>query len=147
MLSFITYDDEHHRVAIVALPGLKPKDRQTSGLEHFSFTYPNLDDLLQAYQQRKEIGISPVWCVNHGPTVSMYYRDPDGNNLETQIDTFDTAEQATAFLMSEEFEENPYGVDFDPEEFAEKLKAGVPAKELKKRPRIGPRDLDTIPIV
>ena len=147
MLSFITYDDEHHRVAIVALPGLKPKDSQTSGLEHFSFTYPNLDDLLQAYQQRKEIGISPTWCVNHGPTVSMYYRDPDGNNLETQIDTFDTAEEATTFLMSEEFEENPYGVDFDPEEFVEKLKAGVAAKELIKRPRIGPRGLDTIPIV
>ncbi len=147
MLSFMTYDDEHHRVALVALPGLKPKDSQTSGLEHISFTHASLDDLLQAYRQRKELSINPSWCVNHGPTISIYYRDPDGNVLETQIDTFDTAEEATAFMRSEEFEENPFGVDFDPEEFAEKLNAGVSVKELIKRPRIGPRGLDTIPIV
>jgi len=147
MLSFMTYDDEHHRVAIVALPGLKPKDSQTSGLEHIAFTHANLGDLLQAYKERKELGINPVWCVNHGPTISIYYRDPDGNNLETQIDTFDTAEEATAFMMSEEFEENPFGVDFDPEEAIEKLRIGVSAKELIKRPKIGSRSLDTVPIV
>lgn len=32
-LSFITYDDEHHRLAIAALPDLGPKDSKTSGLE------------------------------------------------------------------------------------------------------------------
>jgi catechol-2,3-dioxygenase len=31
--SFITYDDEHHRIAILAVPGTKAKDRQTAGLE------------------------------------------------------------------------------------------------------------------
>ena len=42
-----TYDYEHHRIAVAALPGLKPKDRQTSGLERIAFTRANLDDLLQ----------------------------------------------------------------------------------------------------
>ena len=32
-MSFITYDDEHHRIAIAELPNLKPKDRLTCGLE------------------------------------------------------------------------------------------------------------------
>ena len=32
-LSFITYDDEHHRIAIAAVPGLGPKDTKTAGLE------------------------------------------------------------------------------------------------------------------
>jgi catechol-2,3-dioxygenase len=31
--SFITYHDEHHRIAILAIPGTKAKDQQTSGLE------------------------------------------------------------------------------------------------------------------
>jgi catechol-2,3-dioxygenase len=33
LLSFITYDDEHHRIAIAQLPFLKPKDKTTCGLE------------------------------------------------------------------------------------------------------------------
>lgn len=32
-LSFITYDDEHHRVAIAAVPNLGPKEQKSSGLE------------------------------------------------------------------------------------------------------------------
>lgn len=32
-LSFITYDDEHHRIALAAIPELGPKDGKTSGLE------------------------------------------------------------------------------------------------------------------
>ena len=32
-LAFITYDDEHHRIAIVQIPGLKNKDKNTCGLE------------------------------------------------------------------------------------------------------------------
>jgi catechol-2,3-dioxygenase len=147
MLSFQTYDDEHHRVAIVALPGLKPKDSTTSGLEHISFAFDNINDLLGAYTQRKELGIKPTWSVNHGPTLSIYYRDPDGNNLETQIDSFDTPEEATAAMLTEDFKVNPFGVDFDPEDYIEKLKQGVPVKQLLERPVIGPRGIETIPIV
>lgn len=39
---------------------------------------------------------------NHGPTTSLYYRDPDGNQIETQVDNFETAEEATAFMNSPE---------------------------------------------
>lgn len=147
MLSFLTYDDEHHRIAIVALPGLKPKDSTTSGLEHISFTFDNINDLLGAYTQRKELGIKPIWSVNHGPTLSIYYRDPDGNNLETQIDSFDTPEEATAAMQTDDFKVNPFGVDFDPEDYIEKLKQGVLVKQLLERPVTGPRGFETVPIV
>jgi hypothetical protein len=33
VLSFITYDDEYHRIAIAQLPFLKPKDKDICGLE------------------------------------------------------------------------------------------------------------------
>jgi catechol-2,3-dioxygenase len=32
-LSFITYDDEHHRIGLIGMPDLKEKDRTTNGLE------------------------------------------------------------------------------------------------------------------
>jgi len=85
-LSFLTYDDEHHRIAIIYVPGTGPKNRLLSGLEHIAFTFDNLTDLSVAYLQRKQRGIVPFWAVNHGPTTSIYYQDPDGNQIETQVD-------------------------------------------------------------
>lgn len=82
--------------------------------------------------------------MNHGPTTSIYYQDPDGNNIETQVDNL-PVDEATALMGSEEFAQNPIGVDFDPEELIEKLKRGEDETKIKKRPNIGPRGLDSIP--
>lgn len=145
-LAFLTYDEEHHRIAIIGIPGTAPKNRTSAGLEHIAFTYDTLDDLLLAYRQRKSIGMLPIWCTNHGVTVSIYYQDPDGNQLETQVDVFDTVEETNAFMESAEFAENPIGVDFDPEELLTRLKNGEDPKVLKKRANIGPRGFDTVPL-
>ncbi|KAI1806518.1 Glyoxalase/Bleomycin resistance protein/Dihydroxybiphenyl dioxygenase [Daldinia bambusicola] len=146
-ISFLTYDDEHHRIAIVEVPSCGDKNRMSAGLDHISFTFETLDDLTTAYQQRKAHGILPVWCVNHGPTTSMYYQDPDGNILETQVDNFSTAEESIEFMVSPEFAENPIGADFDPEELIRRLKSGALEKELIKRPVIGPRGLEGSPLL
>ncbi len=144
-LSFITYDEEHHRIALIEAPQKLPKVRSSHGLEHIAFGYPTLSDLMLSYRQRKERGIFPIWCVNHGPTTSIYYKDPDGNILETQVDNFDTADEANEFMSTEAFAENPIGTDFDPEELIRRLDAGEDDRVLKKRKEIGPRgppDLD-----
>jgi len=143
-LSFITYDEEHHRVALIGFPGTGPKQPTSSGLEHIAFTFPTLSDLLLAYRQRKARSILPVWCVNHGPTTSIYYRDPDGNMLETQVDNFDTADEANEFMKSKYFAENPIGTDFDPEELITKIKNGESDADLKRRVEIGPRGLPNL---
>ncbi|CAG9947760.1 unnamed protein product [Clonostachys rosea f. rosea IK726] len=143
-LSFLTYDEEHHRIAIGNVPGTSEKVPTSAGLEHLAFSFNNLQDLLSAYTQRKARGILPIWSVNHGPTTSIYYQDPDGNQIETQVDNFDTVEEANQFMASSEYAENPIGVDFDPENLIEQLRAGD-EKLLKKRANIGPRGLDTIP--
>lgn len=144
-LSFITYDDEHHRIAIATVPGTSPKIKTSSGLEHIAFTFNTLADLALAYRQRKAKGILPIWCINHGPTTSIYYQDPDGNQIETQVDNFDTAEEASEFMVSKSFQENPIGVDFDPEDLIEALKKGEDQKQIKKRKDIGPRGMDSVP--
>ena len=142
-LSFITYDDEHHRIAIIDIPGTAPKDPKSCGLEHIAFTYNTMADLMLAYRQRKVRGIEPVWCVNHGPATSIYYRDPDGNMIETQVDNFDTPEEATAFMVAM-YPENPIGTDFDPEDFIKAIRDGKDQNLLKKRKEIGARELPVL---
>jgi catechol-2,3-dioxygenase len=140
-LAFITYDHEHHRVAILQIPGTGKKVVGSSGLEHIAFTFDTLDDLVLAYQQRKNIGMIPAWCVNHGPTTSMYYKDPDGNEIETQVDNFDSVSETDEFMQSEEFRENPIGVDYRPEDLIRRLEAKEDHRSIKRRPNVGPREL------
>jgi hypothetical protein len=77
--------------------------------------------------------------------MSLYYQDPDGNKLETQVDCFETSEEATACMTSPEFRENPLGVDFDPEEMIKRIESGESFESIRKRPNIGPRGLGTVP--
>ena len=144
-LCFITYDDEHHRIALINIPTLDNKKPMSSGLEHLAFSFNNLDELAMAYLQRKEHGILPFWPVNHGPTTSLYYHDPDGNILETQVDNFEDNDKATAFMESEAYRTNPIGVDFEMEDFIRRLKSGEDHESIKARPASGPRGIDTVP--
>jgi catechol-2,3-dioxygenase len=144
MLAFLSYDEEHHRIAIAQIPGTQAKVKKSCGLEHIAFTFDSLSDLMLAYRQRKKSGIEPIWCVNHGPTISLYYQDPDGNQIETQVDNFENADDATKIMESKEFKENPIGVDFDPEEMIERLLKGESDESLKKRANVGPRGLPDV---
>jgi len=143
-LAFLAYDDEHHRIALVAMPSLKPSSRENPGLEHIAFTYNSLDELLLAYRQRKARGMLPFWCVNHGPTVSFYYRDLDGNKIETQVDVMETAEAVT-YMMSPEFADNSIGADLDPEDLVRRVQAGEAVESITKMPNIGHRGIETVP--
>jgi catechol-2,3-dioxygenase len=40
ILSFLTYDEEHHRIAIAAIPGTGPKATKSCGLEVSRKTLP-----------------------------------------------------------------------------------------------------------
>ena len=53
----------------------------------------------------------------------MYYKDPDGNQIETQFDNFETAEEATAMMQTPAFHENALGADFDPEDLCRRVEA------------------------
>lgn len=138
ILCFITYDDEHHRIAIGALPGVQERaEGLRVGLHHTAFTYHDLGDLLHTYKRLKARGIEPFWTINHGPTTSMYYRDPDGNRVELQIDNFATAEEANEFMRAN-YAENPIGILFEPGELIARFEAGEPLESLRRRPKLPP---------
>ena len=145
-IAFLAYDDEHHRIAFIQIPELSKAPPAHQGLHHVAFTYAALGQLLDNHERLSELGIDPQWSVNHGPTTSMYYADPDGNNLEFQVDNYDTVEESGKFFFTEAFSTNPIGVDFDPVEMRNKLRAGEPEDKLKQRPPSGPRGVETIPL-
>ncbi len=129
VLAFLTYDDEHHRLAIVSVPNLTENDRSAAGLEHVAFTYADLDALLDTYLRLEAAGIVPVAPIDHGMTLSMYYADPDGNGVELQIDTMEP-DEAEAYMASEAFAANPIGVAFDPDELVARRRAGESTEAL-----------------
>jgi catechol-2,3-dioxygenase len=141
-LAFATYDDEHHRVAFVNFGPLAPREKNTElmikateqpGLHHTAFTFASMKDFLDNYVRLKARGIRPFFCVNHGPTTSMYYRDPDGNRVELQIDNFATAKEGQDWLRTPAFDRNPIGVEYDPDELVKRFESGVPVAELVVR--------------
>lgn len=122
-IAFLSYDEEHHRIAIVNMPHLEQKNADTVGVEHFAFTYATLDDLFNQYERMKAKGISPYWMINHGMTLSAYYRDLDGNQVETQFDSLSLRE-ADEFMAGPLFAANPIGINVDFEVLINRYRKG-----------------------
>lgn len=74
-----------------------------------------------------------MWSINHGPTTSLYYEDPEGIRLEFQTENFPTAQQTAEYFNSAEFDDNPIGIDIDPDYLLERLRAGTDRDQLLKR--------------
>lgn len=129
-ISFLTYDDEHHRIAFLSHDGLRDADMTAAGLDHVAFTYRSLAELIAAYERLKRQAIMPVWQVNHGPTTSLYYRDPDGNKVELQVDNFASVADLNAWFATGVFDRNARGVDIDMDDLAARWRAGAPEREL-----------------
>jgi catechol-2,3-dioxygenase len=137
-LACLTYDDEHHRFAFANLSVLQPDRAETDkqgliAVDHVAYTYASLNDLFENYVQLQARGILSYWCIHHGVTVSMYYADPDGNQMEFQVDAFDSNVEANAFMCGPTNAANPIGVEYDPEEWLVRLRAGAPASDFLVR--------------
>ncbi|TCW80288.1 biphenyl 2,3-dioxygenase [Burkholderia sp. SRS-46] len=144
LLCFLSFDEEHHRLALINAANFSPRRRESTGLDHAAFTYSSLGDLLHTYERLKGHGVRPEWCINHGPTTSLYYRDPDGIQAELQVDNFETPEALDAWLRSGAFAENAIGVEFDPEHLLERYKAGEPETSLKQPGAVTSRQFLTL---
>lgn len=137
-LAFLTFDDEHHRFAFVNMAVFQPDGTETDrqgaiGVDHVGYTYASLSDLLETYARLKDRGVAPYWSIHHGFTVAMYYADPDGNQMEFQVDCCASSEEASAFMHGPHFAANPLGVEFAPDEWLARLRAGTPESELLRR--------------
>ncbi|MGH7897809.1 MAG: VOC family protein [Candidatus Binatia bacterium] len=137
-VAFLRYDDEHHRLGIINAPDAPAPAKDAAGVEHVSFTFDRLEDLLATYLRLKQGGIVPFWPIIHGPTVSLYYRDPDGGKVELQYDVLRTPEAVDAFFAAGHYVENFMGVIFDPDDMVRRFESGEPLASLTKRPPLPP---------
>ena len=135
-LAFLAFDEEHHRFAFADLGVIRPDDPDDKddsgmiGVDHVAWEYDSLNDLLANYETLKAVGIRPYWCVNHGMSASLYYADPDGNQMEFSVDVFPTKAEGTAYFHGEAIGQNPVGTEYDPDDWLARLRGGVPQEEL-----------------
>ncbi|GAA2130471.1 VOC family protein [Actinomadura napierensis] len=133
-LAFITFDEEHHRIALLKSPTpLERKSPATACMHHVAYTFDDLDGLLDRYVLLRDRGITPAVSIAHGVTTSMYYRDPDGNFVEMQIDNFAAPDDATHYMHGPEYAADSVGPAFDPEELLKARKSGATVDELTNR--------------
>ena len=113
-IAFLSYDEQNHRIALVARPGTVPRQPNSAGLDHLAFTYADEGELVATYERLKRESIAPSRSIDHGSSTSLYYLDPDGNQIELKVDSFGSAEEQFEYMQSEEFARNPLGTPFDP---------------------------------
>jgi catechol 2,3-dioxygenase-like lactoylglutathione lyase family enzyme len=126
-LAFLSYDDEHHRFAFANLEVLNPdggSERGGIGVNHVAYTYGDAGALLETYSRLRDAGIRPYWSIHHGITLSNYYRDPDGNRMEFQVDADHD------FMNTPAFAANPIGIEVDMEALLARYRAGSDPREL-----------------
>lgn len=130
IMTFMSYDEEHHRIAIAAFPGVVEKTKHSAGLDHLAFFYSTMGDWIANYERLKVIGITPKVCIHHGLTMSLYYRDPDDNGVELSIDNVEKSDWHN--WMRNSLGQNPIGAPLDPDDIARKYHAGASETELRR---------------
>ncbi len=138
--AWLSNDEANHRIALLAFPNFvddAEKDTRT-GMHHSAFEYSSFEDLNASYLRLAAAGITPALCLDHGMTFSYYYADPDGNNVELQVDCFGDWQKSKAWMRtSEEFKANPIGQFVDPERVAYDYAEGMSFEEIHAKAMAG----------
>ena len=78
---------DHHEIALFEVgPEAEGLCNKQIGLSHIAFRLRNEDQLRAAYKELKEQGVPISFTVDHGVTKSIYFRDPNGHELEVYCD-------------------------------------------------------------
>lgn len=146
--AWTTNDEANHRVAFLRVSGLEddPDKARHNGMHHSAFEYASFGDLISSFERLKGEGILPAFCLDHGLTISLYYKDPEGNFVELQSDNFGNWARSSEFMRtSTDFQANPIGTFFDPAKVSEAFASGIPFLELQPAIRVGKYLPETIP--
>jgi catechol 2,3-dioxygenase len=138
--AWLSNDIANHRIALLAFPNFveDPEKDTRVGMHHLAFEYGSFEDLNASYLRLKEAGIAPAFCLDHGMTFSYYYRDPDGNHIELQVDNFgDWSKSSEWMRSSSEFREDPLGKFVDPDRVADAFAAGESFDQIHARAMAG----------
>lgn len=76
--------EQHHQLALASG---RPKEATFSTVMQLSFKVQSLDDLRRVRADALALGASGMRGLNHGNALSIYFSDPEGNTVETYLDT------------------------------------------------------------
>ena len=138
--AWLSNDEANHRIAFLAFPNFvdDPEKETRTGMHHSAFEYGSFEELNATYLRLREADIVPALCLDHGMTFSYYYADPDGNNVELQVDNFGSWEKSKEWMKtSEEFKANPIGQFVDPDLVAADHARGLSFAEIHAKAMAG----------
>lgn len=85
-IAFLSQDPSaHHQIAMVG--GAMTADSDFVMVDHLAFRTGSLDDLRIIHANLLEAGITDILKIDHGNAWSLYFNDPEGNGVETYVDT------------------------------------------------------------
>ena len=85
-LVFLSQDPSaHHQIAMVGGVITGPSDFVM--VDHLAFRTATLDDLRIIHANLLDAGITEILQIDHGNAWSLYFNDPEGNGVETYVDT------------------------------------------------------------
>jgi catechol 2,3-dioxygenase len=86
--AFLGAGGYHHHIGLntwMSKGGPQPQ-RNVTGLFHFAIRYPTEQDLAEALRRLKENNVDLDGASDHGVSLALYLRDPDGNGVELYWD-------------------------------------------------------------
>ena len=95
----LSFDEENHRIGLVEIPHLVERPPNTVRIEHTSWRYRNLKDVLAtARRVEQELGLFPV-AVHQGTLISLSYKDPDANRCELIVECLPSQAEIIHFYV------------------------------------------------
>jgi catechol 2,3-dioxygenase len=86
--AFMSADQEQsHEVALIQVGDDAPLQQKGQvGLNHMAWMMHSLDDLKEVYQRLQEKNVAIDHVSDHGISIGIYFRDPDGNGIEVSYE-------------------------------------------------------------
>ena len=137
-VTFLTYDDYDHRIAIFKREGWTKRADKTLGVSHVAFAYSSLGEIMFIYKRMKSLGYEPHRALNHGNSTSFDYSDPGGNEVEIMMDNYaplDNQNYKRHYQGTKAFGKSGDG-DFDPAKMLALYESGVPDSVLLDREEV-----------
>ncbi|HBK80808.1 MAG TPA: hypothetical protein DDZ83_14245 [Nitrospinae bacterium] len=83
---FLSLGDQHHDLALRNVGENAPTPPELSvGMYHFAIEVENHKSLAEVCKKLQEMGVS-IGSSDHGISHALYFRDPEGNEVEAYVD-------------------------------------------------------------
>jgi len=103
---FLSFGTQHHDIALFQAP--EGSERGQIGLGHFAMQVQGgIPELKEMKQKLEDMGATITSTTDHTITKSVYFLDPDGNQLEIFAEGFDEPTEALDFIRQGTYRVKP----------------------------------------